>query len=205
MENKENLKLELATQNNILIKANEKKQKQRFLIILTILLITFLSVLTSVFFSYKSYQAIKNTSKSEKIEQSTYYKTLSVKYDGNTFLNISAIGNGYISSNAKNIEITNEGDEKITFNMKLESIDTSLKSSNGLTYIIYKNNQTLKDKELPLKDNYILEDTIEPSETIKYTILVRLNTALFESADTSNYYNSKILIEQNDEESKLLE
>ena len=48
MEKNENFKSELETQYNILIKANEKKERQRFKIILSIISITLIFVIISL-------------------------------------------------------------------------------------------------------------------------------------------------------------
>ncbi|MGM9647148.1 MAG: hypothetical protein ACI3YH_03335, partial [Eubacteriales bacterium] len=109
MEKNEDFKEELETQYTILIKAKEKKEHQRFIVLLIILGITFVSVIISVIFSYKALSATKKLDKNESVS-STYYKTLSITFNGNQNLNLTGIGNGYELTNPKVIQITNEGD-----------------------------------------------------------------------------------------------
>ena len=121
MEKNENFKSELETQYTILIKANERKEKQRFTIILIILAITLLSVFTSIFFAYKAFSSTKGIK-----EGKTYYHTLSTTFNDGSKLNLTNIGNGYELSTPKVIQLSNEGDSDITFNIKLTGINTSL-------------------------------------------------------------------------------
>ena len=205
MEKNETFKEELETQYAILIKAKEKKEKERFIILLVILGITFLSVIISVIFSYKAFSATKNIDTKEKTKTEVFYQTLSTTFNGNQYLNLSGIGNGYELQNPKVIQITNEGNTKITFDLKIASIKTSLLSTNNLVYTITKNNETSAQKELPLSDKVIAQDVkIEPSETITFIIKVSFKGVL-EEGNYSNYYNSKIVIEQKDNKSSLLE
>ncbi len=57
MEKNDKFKSELETQYGILIKASEKNKKQRYIFLLVLILITYISVLVSVVFIY---QALKN-------------------------------------------------------------------------------------------------------------------------------------------------
>lgn len=205
MEKNETFKEELETQYAILIKAKEKKEKERFIILLVILGITFLSVIVSVIFSYKAFSATKNIDTKEKTKTEVFYQTLSTTFNGNQYLYLNGIGNGYELQNPKVIQITNEGNTEITFDLKIASIKTSLLSTNNLVYTITKNNETSAQKELPLSDKVIAQDVkIKPSETITFIIKVSFKGVL-EEGNYSNYYNSKIVIEQKDNKSSLLE
>lgn len=205
MEKNENFKSELETQYNILIKANEKKERQRFKIILSIISITLIFVIISLFFSYKAFISSKNINDNEKKEPNTHYRTLSVIYNGDSNLNLSGIGNGYELSNPKVIQITNEGDSNITFDLKLNSIKTSLLSTNNFVYQITTNGESSNYKEFPLSDKTILQDVlITPEQTITYIIKAKF-TGTIEQNNYSNYYNSNIVIEQKDDKSNLLE
>lgn len=205
MEKNENFKEELETQYTILIKANEKKEKQRFIILLIVLGITLLSVLISSIFSFKAFSATKKIDETEKSTQKTHYQTLSTTYNGNQDLNLTGIGNGYELTTPKTIQLTNEGDTDITFDIKISSIQTSLLSTNNLVYSITRNGETSITKELPLSEKSIITDEkISPNETITYIIKVSFNGVL-EAGNYSNYYNSKLIVEQKDNKSELLE
>lgn len=205
MEKNENFKEELETQYTILIKANEKKEKQRFIILLVVLGITLLTVFISMIFSFKAFSATKKIDNKEKSTSKTHYQTLSTTFNGNQELNLSGIGNGYELSVPKTIQLTNEGDTDITFDIKITGIQTSLLSTNNLVYTITRNGETSIKKELPLSENTIIKDEkISPEETITYIIKVSFNGVL-ETGNYSNYYNSRIVVEQKDNKSLLLE
>lgn len=205
MEKNETFKEELETQYAILIKAKERKEKQRFNILLVILAITFISVIISVFFAYKAFSATKNIDNKTETEALIYYQTLSTTFNDNQYLNLSAIGNGYELSTPKVVQITNDGNTDITFDIKLTGIKSSLTSTNNLVYTITRNGDTSITKELPLSDKVIASDIkISPEETITYVIKVSFKGTL-EEGDYSNYYNSKIVIEQKDNKASLLE
>lgn len=205
MEKNENFKEQLETQYNILIEANAKKEKLRYIVILTIVLITFISVLISVIFSYRAYAASKKINTDTTSETKNYYRTLATVFNNGSNLNLSRIGNGYQLATPKIVQITNEGDSDITFDIKLTSINTSLLSTNNLVYTITKDNETSVNKVLPLSDKVIVQDAnITPGETISYIINVKF-TGTIEENNYSNYYNSKIAIIQKNDKSDLLE
>lgn len=205
MEKNETFKEELETQYTILIKAKERKEKQRFNILLVILAITFISVIISIFFAYKAFSATKNIGNKTETEALIYYQTLSTTFNDNQYLNLSGIGNGYELSTPKVVQITNDGNTDITFDIKLTGIKSSLTSTNNLVYTITRNGDTSITKELPLSDKVIASDIkISPEETITYVIKVSFKGTL-EEGDYSNYYNSKIVIEQKDNKASLLE
>ncbi len=205
MEKNETFKEELENQYAILIKAKEGKEKKRFIAILVLMIITFIGVLVSIFFAYQAFSATKNLNKIEQTENKTFYQTLSTVFNGNQNLNLSAIGNGYELATPKVIQITNEGNTEITFDIKLTSINTSLLSTNNLVYTITRNNETSSSKELPLSEKVIVQEAkIAPEETITFVIKVAFKGSI-ETDNYSNYYNSKIVIEQKDNKSSLLE
>ena len=204
MEKNENFKSQLETQYNILIKASEKKEQKRYICILIILISTLIAVIISIIFAYKAYQS-SNEIKGKEKNSNTYYETLSVIYNGDNTLNLSNIGNGYNLVNPRTITITNEGEDDIIFNINLNSIKTSLLSTNNLIYTINSSNNESTNKELPLTDNTIInKQKISPGETITYTIMVKFNGTM-ESNNYSNYYNAKINIDIQNNKSDLLE
>lgn len=204
MEKNENFKSQLETQYNILIKASEKKEQKRYICILIILISTLVAVIISIIFAYKAYQS-SNEIKGKEKNSNTYYETLSVIYNGDNTLNLSNIGNGYNLVNPRTITITNEGEDDIIFNINLNSIKTSLLSTNNLIYTINSNNNESTNKELPLTDKTIInKQKISPGETITYTIMVKFNGTM-ESNNYSNYYNAKINIDIQNNKSDLLE
>ena len=204
MEKNENFKSQLETQYNILIKASEKKEQKRYICILIILISTLVAVIISIIFAYKAYQS-SNEIKGKEKNSNTYYETLSVIYNGDNTLNLSNIGNGYNLVNPRTITITNEGEDDIIFNINLNSIKTSLLSTNNLIYTINSSNNESTNKELPLTDKTIInKQKISPGETITYTIMVKFNGTM-ESNNYSNYYNAKINIDIQNNKSDLLE
>lgn len=204
MEKNENFKSQLETQYNILIKASEKKEQKRYICILIILISTLIAVIISIIFAYKAYQS-SNEIKGKEKNSNTYYETLSVIYNGDNTLNLSNIGNGYNLVNPRTITITNEGEDDIIFNINLNSIKTSLLSTNNLIYTINSSSNESTNKELPLTDKTIInKQKISPGETITYTIMVKFNGTM-ESNNYSNYYNAKINIDIQNNKSDLLE
>jgi len=68
-----------------------------------------------------------------------------------------------------------------------------------------KNNENIVSKELPLSEKVIASDIkIAPGETISYILKVTF-TGTIEENNYSNYYNSKIIIEQKGNKADLLE
>jgi len=59
MEKNETFKEELENQYSILIRANEKKDHQRYMVLLTIILVTFFTCLLTMFFSFKAFSSTK--------------------------------------------------------------------------------------------------------------------------------------------------
>lgn len=205
MEKNESFKTELETQYTILINAKEKKEKLRFIILLVILSITLIVVIISVIFAYKAYSSTKEIKSTNQSNKTTYYTTLTTMYNNGYLLNLNGIGNGYTLTTPKIIQITNEGNTEISFNIKITNIHTSLLSTNNLVYTLSRDGQTSINKELPLTDTTVLSDIIiKPNETITYILNVSFNGTT-EIGDYSNYYNSNIIIEQNNNNPSLLE
>lgn len=205
MEKNDNFKSELETQYSILIQNKEKNEQKRFIFITTILVVTLCSVLCSIVFSFIAFKNSKNINLSTKVRDITYYQTLSVKYNGDNQLSLTNITNNYELPVPKTIEITNEGTTDIVFDIKLSSINTSLLSTNKLVYTLLRNNEVVVNKELPLGDKVIASDIkISPDETLYYVLQVNFNGSL-EDNNNANYYNSKIIIEQKNNKSNLLE
>ncbi len=204
MEKNENFKTELENQYTILIKASEQKETKRFAIILTILIITLISVIISIFFASLAYKNSLKINKENK-DSFTHYQTLAITYNDTYNLNLENIGNNYQLKNPKTINITNEGDTDITFDIKLTSINTSLLSTNNLFYTLTKNNTESTKKELPLSDKVITSNIkIAPKETVSFILKVAF-TGTMEENNYSNYYKAKIIVEQKDNKSELLE
>lgn len=205
MEKNADFKSELETQYNILIKAQEQSETRRFIIILAILTITFLSVLVSVAFAFIALKNSKKINNDVSINEKKYYQTLSTIYDNNSTLELNNIVTGYNLPNPKIFQITNEGNTDITFNIKLISINTSLISNNNLLYTLSRDNQTTITKQLPLKDTTLLDNIkISPNETITYTLTANYQGNI-DQAETNNYYKASIFIEPIDNKSNLLE
>lgn len=200
---KENFKEELENQYSILIQAEEKEQRIRTTIIISILAITMVSTIVSAIFAIKAYSSTNNITKEKKSVSHTYYQTLSTTYNDTSKLEVNNITTGYSLSSPKIITITNDGDTNITFDIKIKNINTSLLSTNNLVYTITNNNETSIKKELPLSDTNILENVeISPKETITYVFNVNYNGF---TEDTSNFYNANIIIEQNNSKTSLLD
>lgn len=204
MEKNENFKDELTTQYSILIKAREKREKNQFIILISILSLTLIATILCVFFTLKSFNNSNKLLK-DKNKNETIFLTLSSTFNGDNELNLEGIGSNYELPTPKTINITNEGNEKITFNIKLTSIKTSLLSTNKLFYTITHNNEESSPKVLPLNtQNIINKITLEPEESTSFIIYAYFD-GTFDKNDYSNYYNAQIVIEQDNEKLNLID
>lgn len=195
MEKNENFKEELENQYSILIKASEKKEKKYFIIIISILAITMVATLISCIFAGSAFRASKKINEKQEETINTYYKTLSIELNDGPTLDLKGIGNGYELRSPKTITITNNGDQEVTFNIKLGSIKTSLLSTSNLKYTIVTNNESSTPKDLPLSEKTIISDIkLEPEQTVKYIIKASY-TGQMEENDYTNYYSAQIIIE----------
>ena len=200
---KEDFKEELENQYTILIKAEERQNKKRTIILYIISSVTLFMTTVSLITVFIS---LSNTKKESKklSEPKTVYQTLVTNYNGDNTLNLNAIGNGYYLQNPKVITISNEGDNSFTYNIKISNIQTSLLSTNNLVYTITKDNEVSSPKELPLTETTILDNIkITPGETTTYKIDVKFN-GIVETGNYTNNYNSQIIVEQNNDKANLL-
>ncbi len=204
MEKNDNFKSDLENQYTILIQAQERSEQRRFLAILVVITVTLLAVIVNAVFSFMAYKRSSDIQEDVKDEK-TYYQTLSTVYNGSSSLVLDNIVTGYRLGTPKTIEITNDGDTAVTYNIKIASIKTSLLSTNNLFYTINSNGETSSTKQLPLTDKVILDNIkIEPKETRTYTIDVVFQGTTFEG-ENNNYYHASIIVEQMDNKSNLLE
>ena len=202
MEKNEEFSKELETQYNILIKAEAKKTEQRFIAMFIILCLTLVSGLISLVFAAKAYFNTKEDVNNIEEVEKVYFETLSITYNNGNRLELNEIGTDYVLPNPKVIQITNEGNNPTSFNIKISSIKTSLLATNNLRYTVERNGEQTLTKELPLSDTEIIKNVvIEPDETITYTIRASF-TGTFD--DYSNYYNANVDIIQNNTASVLL-
>lgn len=205
MEKNENFKSELETQYALLIQAQERKEKIVCILILSLLLLTLVSVLVSAFFSIRAFIATVNMKEKAENRNETFYQTLTTTYNDSSSLILNNIVSGYKLLTPKVIQISNEGDTDITFDIKITSINTSLLSTNNLVYSITKNGEASVSKELPLTEKSILNNVkIKPDETITYILNVSF-TGIIDQSITNSYYNANIVVEQIDSKSNLLE
>ena len=205
MEKNENFKSELETQYTLLIEAQERKEKIIHIFIFALIILTLISVIISTVFSIRAFIATTNMKKKVENESETYYQTLAITYNDSFNLSLNNIITGYSLVTPKVIQITNEGNYEMTFNVKLTSINTSLSSTNNLLYTITTNGETSVSKQLPLTEKSIIENIkIKPEETIKYIINVNF-TGVVDQSITNSFYNANIVVEQIDNKSNLLE
>jgi hypothetical protein len=203
MEKNENFKEELENQYAILIKASEKKEFKYIIIMLIIISISLVATTVGTIFAYSAYRNSKGI-QNENRENSTYYQTLAITYNTTQNLNLEGIGNGYSLATPKIINITNEGDTEVIFDVKLTNINTNLLSTNSLVYTITRSGDTSIVKELPLTEKAIITDCkIAPKETIEYVLKVDYIGQMEEGNYNSNY-NSKIVIDIKNNKSNLL-
>ena len=204
MEKNENFKTELENQYSILIRANEKKEHQRYMILLSVILVTFITCLIGLFFSYKAYSSTKEIYDDNKVVTNIHNQVLVTSFNYGSVLNLGKITTGYELKNPKVITITNEGDSNITFDIKLTSIKTTLLSTNNLVYTIAKDKNASNPIELPLSDKAIVQDvTIEPSQTITFIIKVKFNGTIENNSE--NTYSANVVVEQKNNKANLLE
>ena len=186
MEKNDNFKSDLENQYTILIQAQERSEQRRFLAILVVITVTLLAVIVNAVFSFMAYKRSSDIQEDVKDEK-TYYQTLSTVYNGSSSLVLDNIVTGYRLGTPKTIEITNDGDTAVTYNIKIASIKTSLLSTNNLFYTINSNGETSSTKQLPLTDKVILDNIkIEPKETRTCTIDVVFQGTTFEG-ENNNY------------------
>ena len=203
MEKNENFKNELENQYSILIRANERKEHQRYMVLLTIILVTFFTCLVTMFFSFKAFSSTKELTDDNKVLTNTHQLTLSTMFNNGKVLNLEKINTGYELSTPKVIQITNEGNSDIIFDIKLTSIKTSLLSTNNLVYTLTRDNETSDAMELPLNDKIIAQDIkINPEQTISFILKVKYNGTI---ESNNNNYSANIEIEQKNNKANLLE
>ncbi len=204
MEKKEDFKTELENQYSILIRANEKKEHQRYMVLLVIILITFAVCLVSMLFSFKAFSTTKDINDDNKVITNIHNHTLSTMFNNGRTLSLNNITNGYELATPKIIQITNEGNSDIIFDIKLTSIKSTLSSTNNLVYTLTRDNSTSDAMSLPLSDKTIIQNvTIEPSQTITYTLKVKFNGTL--DNNNANSYSANIIVEQKNNKANLLE
>ena len=203
MEKNENFKEELENQYAILIKASEKKEFKYIIIMLVIITISLIATTTGTIFAYSAYKNSKEVRNDHK-ESVTYYQTLAVTYNTSQNLELNGIGNGYSLDVPKIINITNEGDTEIVFDVKLTNINTNLLSTNSLVYTLTRSGDTSIIKELPLNEKAIITDCkIAPKETIEYVLKVDF-IGQIDAGNYDNHYNSRIVIDIKNNKSNLL-
>lgn len=205
MEKNENFKTELENQYSILIRANEKKEHQRYMVLLVIILITFSVCLVSMLFSFKAFSTTKEINDDNKIVTNTHKHTLTTMFNTGRTLTISKLTNGYELETPKVIQITNEGNNDIIFDIKLTSIKTTLLSTNNLVYTLTRDNTTSDAMSLPLNDKNIAQNiNIEPGQTITFTLKIKYSGTI-ENNNIENSYSANISVEQKNNKANLLE
>ena len=203
MEKNEEFSKELETQYNILIKAEARKTNQRFIAIFIVLCLSLICGLLSLVFSAKAFFNSKEDIDKNNAIEKYYFETLSITYNGDKTLDLENIGTNYTLPNPRVVQITNEGNSPITFNVKISGIKTSLLATNNLRYTVERDGKPTLTKELPLSDTDILKNVvIEPNETITYTFKASF---IGNFDDYSNYYKASIDIVQQSNSSNLLE
>jgi hypothetical protein len=156
-------------------------------------------------FSFKAFSTTKDINDENKVITNTHNHTLTTMFNNGRTLNISKITNGYELATPKVIQITNEGNSDIIFDIKLTSIKTTLLSTNNLVYTLTRDNATSDAMSLPLNDKVIAQNiTIEPSQTITFTLKVKF-TGLLENNSVENSYSANIIVEQKNNKANLLE
>ena len=205
MEKNENFKNELENQYSILIRANEKKEHQRYMVLLVIILITFAVCLVSMLFSFKAFSTTKEINEENKSITNIHSHTLTTVFNTGRTLNIPKITNGYELATPKIIQITNEGNSDIMFDIKISSIKTTLMSTTNLVYTLTRDNTTSDIMSLPLSEKNIAQNiNIEPGQTITFTLKVKYNGTI-ENNNMENYYSANITVEQKNNKANLLE
>ncbi len=205
MEKNEKFKSELENQYTILIQAQERSEKRRFIALFVVICITLISVIVSMVFAFIAYRRSSSIRGDIDQVENIYYQTLSTVYNNSAKLEINDIVTGYRLETPKTIQITNDGDVDVTYNIKLSSIKSSLISTNNLFYTLSSDGETGTLKQLPLTDKVILDNVkIGPNETKTYTLDV-LFQGTMSVEDASNYYQAYVVVEQIDNKSNLLE
>lgn len=201
--NNDNFKSELKAQYNFLVQTEKKEQQKRNLIITSILLLTLCITFIGTFFSYTSYRTSLSSKKIKTNEINNHYETLSVTFNDSKTLSLNNITTGYVLLNPKVINITNEGDSKVVYDINLTGVKTSL-SNDNLVYTITKENETSIAKGLPISGSPIVTDAeLEPQESVRYIINVSCNGDIDLGFD--NYYQANLEVLQKNNQVNLLE
>ena len=204
MSNKgDDFNFEIEHQSNILIKAENKEQRERAIIMIAILTVTFIMTTLSLVFSIKAYNATKKESQTVALEGNTYYQTLVTSYSDSPAIKIEKLTTGY-KYGPKTITITNDGDYELKFNLKLVSIVTNLLSTNSLIYTLTGGETDIR-RELPLQESTILNEvSLFAGETKSYNFNIQYD-GIIDNASLVYNYSATMVVEQSNLKSTLLE
>ena len=160
---------DLGSEFSSLIKIENQKQSLRNGIIIAILAISIIIGIINLVLSKRALSQTREINDYTKTEEKLY-QTLEITYDNDLNINFDNINN-IEETTYKTITIKNKGNSKAIFDLKINSIKTSLVDQNVLSYKITKNDILLGNKKLPLKETNIdSEVIIEPGSTITYKI-----------------------------------
>lgn len=116
-------------------------------------------------------------------------------YTNNNFVNYIdniSIYNSYENSNKYTFYVRNDNDFKIAYSLYLEEEklnDKAFANKKYISYAIIKNNKKIKQGKLSsIKNNLLLETTIDSNEIDSYEI------RLWNNKISNGYYNYKVLI-----------
>lgn len=163
----------------------EKKKKRKIIIfVIIILLAVFLGMLIGHLL-FKDHNANNIVHKGDLLGI----------YTNNNFVNYIdniSIYNSYENSNKYTFYVRNDNDFKIAYSLYLEEEKLNNKvfaNKKYISYAIIKNNKKIKQGKLSsIKNNLLLETTIDSNEIDSYEI------RLWNNKTSNGYYNYKVLI-----------
>ena len=198
MKNKnEDFKSDLESQYNTLILASRKEQKSHSLIIIFLLIITLITSILSLILSFNTLSHTKKITEQVKTTD-LVYKTLEVTYSDDQYINIENLKEGFHLEEPKSITITNTGDSKITFDIKISSIKTSLESTSDLIYTITKVGGYPTQKSVPLSETpIVINESLGKDETVTYNFNIEYKGSI-PNPDKLNYYFANIVVNLNE-------
>lgn len=197
MKNKnEDFKSDLENQYNTLIIEGQKEQKNNTFIITVLVVITLIISAISLILSAKTLSHTKKINEQVKATD-LVYKTLEIVYSDDQYINIESLKEGFHLDKPKTISITNTGDTKVTFDIKISSIKTSLSSTSDLIYTITKVGGSPIQRSLPLNETAIvINESLGKDETITYNFDINYKGPN-QSAEKLSYYFANINVVQN--------
>jgi len=193
----EDFKNTLAIEYSALIENENEKNKKRYMILFSIILITLIITITSLILSIVSFSHTKEINDSTKTQGSSY-KTLEVVYNQDQFINIERVQDKK-EIPSKIITVKNTGTTATNFDIKINSIKTSVITNNVLSYTLVQNDITNSEKNIPLSETTIVKNlVINPDSTMTFKLDINYKEGI--NSEINDYYFANVIVEQSSDE-----